>query len=227
MKILREAPIYTTADGAGGDDKLYPLILFELDPETTEVIFNTSSFISYSNYNEAIAFVTSDGAKYDLSDDTLFRHTNKTHTFSEEYGIKWVIVYGTNYYIAESHQNSSTSATKYSINLTDGIPFLQQIKEIVIGNVAIDKFEIGAGSTENSIQSVIFSELHLPVSECRTSKPASQGCFEKMPKLENFDGQGLKGFYFQSAPNYPFRESLKLTHFNIENMENYSGSQVS
>ena len=45
-----------------------------------------------------------------------------------------------------------------------------------------------------------------------------------MPKLENFDAPGLVGFYFQSNPNNPIRESPLFTHFNIENLENYSGS---
>jgi hypothetical protein len=106
VKLLREAPIYPAGDGAGSDDKLYPLALFELDPTVTEVTLNNSSFTNYGNYNEAIAFKTSDGAFYSLTDDTLFRHSNKIHTFSSEYGIKWVMLYGTDYYTTVAHKNN-------------------------------------------------------------------------------------------------------------------------
>ncbi len=202
------------------------MALFELDPTVTEVTLNNSSFTGYSNYHEAIGFLTSDGSMYSLADDTLFRNSNKIHTFSGEYGIKWVMLYGTDYYTAIAHQNNWS--TKYYININDNIPFLQQIKEVVIGNMAIGEFSIGAGSTENSIQSFIISELHRPISETYSTtysaKPSTQGCFEKMPKLENFDAPGLVGFYFSSSPNHPFRESQLLTHFNIENLENYSGT---
>lgn len=219
VQFLKDAPIIENVEQST-DKKMYPLILYEFKRDVETIILNTNNFTTSTATRGVVGFKTSDGKLYSLHDGTIVAKEDLEHNFPKDDSKKWVILYG-----GVSLTNAASSSDMLTTDLK-APSFMEQVEEIVVGDCNINLCSLyGSSTKEYPLKSVIFSELYLPYSTSK-NRPGSRGTFTNLPNLENFDAPGIASFSFHSSPNYPFRESRKLTHFNIENMKKYNGEHI-